>query len=443
MNILHYSLGIYPDRLGGLVRYSTDLAIEQAKENNGYYLVPGKLGIFDKRVRIVKGYEHAKLKVYKIDNALPIPVFAGINNVDLYTRHTEKGIFERFLKDKQVEVIHIHSLMGLYKEFLVAAKELEIPVYMTTHDFFGLCPIATLYRRGEVCDNRCIDRRCFECSQFAHSYYKLSIGQSAIYKKLKNTSLIASMRKNVLADTSSKVSTVTNKNIPDYSRLDEYYRECFSLIYYFLFNSTQTREVFEAQLGILHGKVVPLLLPTIKDNRKKREFLKDGILHIGYMGECKDFKGYFLLEEAVKELKLDGFMIELDVFNESVNESKGVVKKGKYTANQLNDIYDSLDLIAVPSIWYETLSFVAIEAIAAGMPCMISDHVGAKDFIKDKETGYIIETGNMDAIKNCLIHLLNNRELEKINYAILKEPLEFDFIKHSIIIQKEYQFKRI
>ena len=63
------------------------------------------------------------------------------------------------------------------------------------------------------------------------------------------------------------------------------------------------------------------------------------------------------------------------------------------------------------------------------------------EIMKATDTGEVTE--NMDAIKNCLIHLLNNRELEKINYAILKEPLEFDFIKHSIIIQKEYQFKRI
>lgn len=42
MNILQYSLGLFPDRQGGLVRYSTDLAVEQAKENKVYYLMPGK-----------------------------------------------------------------------------------------------------------------------------------------------------------------------------------------------------------------------------------------------------------------------------------------------------------------------------------------------------------------------------------------------------------------
>ncbi|MDO4757141.1 MAG: hypothetical protein Q4A54_12390, partial [Parabacteroides sp.] len=359
MNILHYSLGIYPDRQGGLVRYSTDLAIQQAKENNVYYLVPGKLGIIDKKVRVVKGEDYKGLKVFKIDNALPIPLFAGIKDIDLYTRQIDQTIFERFFRENRVDVVHIHSLMGLHKEFLLAAQKMGIPVFMTTHDFFGICPITTLYRDGDVCNNKCVDNRCFECSQFAHGYYKLAIGQSTIYKKLKNTALVASMRKDALADTASEITSASDENAQDYSRLDAYYRDCFSLISCFLFNSKQTREVFEERLGALPGEVIPLLLPTIRDNRRKREFFKDGILHIGYMGECKDFKGFFLLEEAVKELASEGYKIELDVFNESANEGKAVVRKGKYTADQLDEIYNSLDLIAVPSIWHETLSFIA------------------------------------------------------------------------------------
>ena len=438
MNILHYSLGIYPDRQGGLVRYSTDIAIEQAKENNVYYLVPGKLGIIDKKVRIVKKNAYKRLKVFKIENALPIPLFAGIKDIDLYTKQIDKTVFVRFLKENDVDVMHIHSLMGLYKEFLLAAKELNIPVFMTTHDFFGLCPITTLYRDGNVCNNRCIDKRCFECSQFAHGYYKLAIGQSALYKKLKNTPFVANMRKDALADKSNDTKDTLIETAPDYNRLNSYYRECFSLIDYYLFNSNQTREVYESRLGKMHGEVVSLLLPTINDIRKKRGFLKDGILHIGYMGECKDFKGYFLLEASVKELISEGFKVELDVFNESVNESKGVVKRGKYTADQLDGIYDSLDIIAVPSIWYETLSFIAIEAIAAGIPCMVSDHVGAKDYIKDRETGFIVEAGNREDIKNCITCLLNIQVLEKVNSAALDEPWDFNFNNHCMTVQEKY-----
>ena len=438
MNILHYSLGIYPDRQGGLVRYSTDIAIEQAKENNVYYLVPGKLGIIDKKVKVIKGKDYKGLKVFKIDNALPIPLFAGIKDIDLYTKQIDKTIFVRFFRDNHVEIIHIHSLMALHKDFLKAAKELKIPVFMTTHDFFGLCPIANLYRGGEVCKNKRINHKCFECSQFAHGYYKLAIGQSTLYKRLKSTALVGSMRKGALADTSTEIRDVSTEATPDYRRLDKYYRDCFSLIDYYLFNSNQTREVFESRLGSLPGEVIPLLLPTIKDNRKKREFLKDGILHIGYMGECKDFKGYYLLEEAVKELASEDYQIELDVFNESVNEGEAVVKKGKYTADQLDEIYNSLDLIAVPSIWYETLSFIALEAIAAGMPSMVSDHVGAKDYIKDGETGFIVKAGSREGVKSC-IRSLSSQVLARVNTALIREPWDCSFTYHCKAVLKKYQ----
>ena len=221
------------------MRYSTDLAVEQAKDNCVYYLMPGKLGIVDKRVRIVYGGTHKDLKVYKIDNALPIPLFAGIKDIELYTREVSSEVYKKYLKEKAVDVVHVHSLMGLHKELLEAAKELNIPVFMTTHDFFGLCPITNLYRNGTVCDNKSIDQRCFECSQHAYGYYKLAIGQSTIYKKLKNTAFVGNMRKEALSETSGDVKDFSTEETPDYNHLNGYYRECFSLINYYLFNSNQ------------------------------------------------------------------------------------------------------------------------------------------------------------------------------------------------------------
>lgn len=439
MNILHYSLGLYPDRQGGLVRYSTDLAIEQAKENNVFYLMPGKLGIIDRRVKIVCSKEYGNLEVYKIDNALPIPLFAGIKDIDLYTKDIDDDVFKMFLKVKNIDIIHVHSLMGLHMEFLKAAKYLNIPIIMTTHDFFGLCPITNLYRDGDVCKNKCINQRCFDCSQFAHGYLKLAIGQSTLYKKLKNTAFVGNMRKEALADTSSETKEASTIMAPDFSRLDEYYKESFSLIDYFLFNSDQTRKVFESRLGNQPGDVIPLLLPTIKDNRRKRNFLKDEILHIGYMGECKDFKGYFLLEEVVKELASEGYNIELDVYNENVSDSLAVVRKGKYTTDKLNAIYDSLDVIAVPSIWFETLSFVTIEAVAAGMPCIVSDHVGAKDYIRDGDTGFIVKAGDREMLRDCIINRINRGKLYEINSSLIEEPLDFNFANHCFAVQEEYR----
>ena len=443
MNILHYSLGIYPERQGGLVRYSTDLAMEQAKQNTVYYLCPGKLGIVDKKVRLVKGKRTNNLIVYIIQNALPIPIYGGITNIDIYTRPVDQGIYEEFLIEKNINIIHIHSLMGVHVEFLRAARRLNIPILMTTHDFFGLCLITTLYKRGDVCDEKSIGSHCYDCSQNAHSYYKLAMGQTVLYKKLKSTSIVGALRKKVLLrdpDQEKKGTTITIPNVyPEYTRLNAYYKECFSYITSFLFNSSQTEEVYKSRLGSLSGEIIPLLLPTITDKRRKRSFLSDGVLHVGFMGECTEFKGYFKLKKTVEELAKENYNIELDVYNDNVVEDGFIKKKGSYQSEELDRIYDFLDLVSVPSRCYETLSFVALEAIAGGMPCLVSDHVGAKDFVEDGKTGYVFKTDDSNSLKNALKKLLlNPNELGIINDNILCGQYNFEFEDHCRRIVDKY-----
>lgn len=444
MNILHYSLGVYPDRQGGLVRYSTELAREQGKSEKVFYLIPGKLGIVDKKLKILKAKNLDNFDLYRIENALPIPLYAGIKNIELYTKSVDKKVFETFFRQKGIDIIHIHTLMGLHIEFLQAAKDIGIPILLTTHDFFGICPITTLYKKGAVCECNSINQKCFECSQGAHGYYKLAVGQSNIYKKLKNTSLVSTLRKNaLLREPDEKPQNQTadyfNKS-PDYNKLDNYYKDIFSLVDFFLFNSNQTKNVYEKRLGSLQGRIVPLLLSTISDKRRKREFLKDGILHVGFMGEPTEFKGYFVLKSAVEELVQEGFCVELDVYNDNVEDAGVVKRRGKYSADQLDNIYDCLDIIAVPSIWYETFSFIAIEAISSGMPCLLSDHVGAKDYIKKSKTGFIVKSGNKEELMKCFSDIISDPKLlYRINNQLCIEKTNFSFENHCEAIMRLYE----
>ena len=440
MNILQYSLGIYPSRQGGLVRYSTDLAKQLSRNDNIFYLMPGKLGIIDKKVSIKKIDQKNRFKLFAIDNAHPIPLFSGVTDVELYTKKTDIAIFSTFLKDNHIDIVHIHSLMGLHLELLQAAKILKIPVFFTTHDFYGICLATTLFKDGCVCDNTEINEKCLKCSQNAHSYIKLAIGQSQIYKRLKNNTLISRIRKRELTHkTAASPSTVSLNCHINYGKLNEYYMRMIETIDFFLFNSKQTRDYFERSAGGLTGEVIPLLHKNIRDNRIQRKFMKDGILHVGFMGECTEFKGYKLLSDAVKCVYKKGIPIELDVYNDSVNEAECIKKKGSYSAKTIDKIYDVLDVIVVPSLWPETLGFVAVEALAAGMPCIVSDHVGAKCMIKDKETGFILKSNDRNALVNCLASLsLNSTELERINKNILKDQMSFDFAIHCNEIRSKY-----
>lgn len=436
MNILHYSIGIYPDRSGGLVRYSTDLALEHSRDHQVYYLIPGKLGIVDKRVRIVEDGREKSVTVFRIQNALPVPIYSGIRNVDLYTRHVPKRIYADFLSRLQIDILFVHSFMGLHVELLQAAREKGIRVVMITHDFFGICPVTTLFRNGKICENTSIDVRCSGCSCHAHSYFALAVGQSRIYKRLKKTIGIAGLRNRTLLKDGSDEDALP-KSEPStacagqYRKLNDYYMSCYQNIDCFIFNSKQTREIFEKRLGKCDGMVIPLLHREITDRRRTRRFLQDGVLHVGFMGESTDFKGFEIVRTAIRDIHIEGCPIELDVYNDNVTEDELVKRKGKYSFDDLEKIYESLDIIVVPSIWYETLSFVVIEAISAGMPCLVSEHVGARELIEDHRTGFIVRAGNIEDISSVLRDIISKKiSLEEINRNILEQSFHFGFQEH-------------
>lgn len=436
MNILHYSLGVFPDRQGGLSRYSTDLSLEQGKRHNVIYLIPGKLGVLDKKVRIVKERYYKQLDVYKIENALPIPIYSGIKDVTAYTRPVDQRIYEQFLLAHDIDIIHLHSLMGLHVELLRAANKLRIPTFFTTHDFFGLCPITKLFRDGQICHNTCINGQCGVCSQNAHSYLALAVGQSAVYRKLKNNPIIRELRKKELQseDTSAAASAPQDCSTADeseYKKLDNYYREIFSKINFFLFNSNQTREEFVKRLGELPGLVYPLVLPSINDHRKERTFMPDGVLRIGFMGESTDFKGFYFLKDAVEKLASLGCQIRLYVYNDTVSETPVVIRKGRYSPADLESIYAGLDLIAVPSLLPETFSFVILEALSFAMPCLISDHVGIKDFLQDGVNGFVVPAGDSESIEARLKYICDHPEqLTLLNEQLCRLPISFQFENH-------------
>ena len=145
MYILHYSIGFPPYRNGGLVKFCMDLMTYQKNVGHSVGMIwPGKFGLINKKTKIKKSENDGFLS-FEIINPLPVSICNGINDYDLFTKAIDMSVFIDFLKKERPDVIHIHTLMGLPKEFLKATKDLGIKTIYTTHDYFGLCPTGHLF----------------------------------------------------------------------------------------------------------------------------------------------------------------------------------------------------------------------------------------------------------------------------------------------------------
>lgn len=426
MRILHYSLGFPPYRSGGLTKFCLDLMIEQKNEGDEVALLwPGQMGFIDKKIKIKKRSEYLaskqKIMSFELINPLPISFDEGIRNFDKFTLKGNKDVFFDFLTSFQPDVIHLHTLMGIHKEFLEVAKSLNIKLVFTAHDFFPICPKVTLFRNGKICDSVGNCKKCASCNSTALSINKIQILQSPIYRILKDSILVKKMRKahrdNYLSEETADNSNKVIGNPFDYKKLRKYYSDILQMIDTIHYNSSITKMVYEKFYTLPSNTIIPVTHCDINDNRVIKNF-NHKILRIRYLGPASKAKGYYLLKDSLDMLWKKRKDFILDIHFQPTEKSEYMKIHDRYNYNELKDIFNMTDILVVPSIWYETFGFTAAEALSYGVPVIVSENVGAKDVL-DNQFGIIINDFNESNLKKC-IDSLTMQDLADMNKNICR-----------------------
>lgn len=426
MKILHYSLGLPPYRAGGLTKYCMDLMKVQKKAGHQVELLwPGILSKGETKIR--KKKRKYDIDNYEIINPLPVSLLGGIKDFEAYTRKMDKQPFVEFLKKQQYDVIHLHSIMGLPKEFLEAAKMMGIKVVYTSHDFFGICPTGNFMLDDAPCkyDSEC--KACAWCCRNATPMKKVRIKQGRLYRSIKNVRFVNNFkkikRKQIEAanwgDNDLDKKKKYEEQGRNYKKLREYYYEMFALISEMHFNSSETQK-FYREFGVTtKGQVINISNLNIGEHRKKKKLGK--VIRIGFLGATSKRKGYLLLVEALNELEkeFEG-QFELHIFFKSTIQEKYIVRHKPYTPKTLESVMDGIDIAIAPSICAETFSFNVQEALCYGVPVVVSSYVGAKDLLKKGTFGIVFGT-TKEELKRCLEDLLKNpQKISEMNRDIFE-----------------------
>ncbi len=403
MRILHYALGFPPYRTGGMTKFCMDIMIEQQKSGHDVALMwPGQMQLFDKKVSVKKRKSNNGIESYEIINPLPVSYDEGIIDIQEFYKPCDKDDYKQILTDFNPKVIHVHTFMGLHKEFLELAKEMNIKTVFTVHDFFAICPKVTMFRDGEPCNSVESCEQCPKCNLTALSLKKIYLLQHPLYRLLKNSVLVKKLRKGhrdqyLSGESSLQVGDDLATTVAeDYRVLRKYYGEMLKFIDVIHTNSSVTKTVFSSIYNVKNIKVISISHADIQDHRKIKKFTQDK-LRITYMSPASAGKGYFVLKNALDHLwEEKSRQFCLNVFFELEKMPSYMNTHGRYNYSDLERIFDETDVLVAPSIWYETFGYTVLEALSYGVPVIVSDHVGAKDIIPDKG-GIIIE--NMDEEK--------------------------------------------
>lgn len=436
LRILHYTFGLPPRAVGGEPLYVQDLVSEQRKLGYNVSVLLPKQTLKDKKSKVIQ-----KGMVYYLESSLPVSSIFGMKNSIDFIKKYDKRIFKEYLEEVRPDIIHIHTFMGLPKEFLEVAKKMNIKLIYTTHDFYGICLKSNLINgENKICSQ--IDSKiCAKCNIANGLDTKMMyLISTELYKKIKSNFIINKLkttyRKKKLKDDIEKGEVyISDSQVNQFEQLLQYYRGMFGLIDQFHFNSTVSKEVFKKYLPNIEGKVISITLSTIEDNRKYEKIRKkSGKLQIGYIGRIEPYKGINILLDALEKMENSNIDFECNLYGDNFSIydkylSGKVHNRGNYARKDIKKIFENMDVLVLPSIWFETFGFVVLEALSYGVPVIVSKNVGAKDVLENLSEMIISDS-------NSLYHLLCRLALDDIYYTqILRkiecEPLEFDMLEHS------------
>lgn len=415
MKILHYTLGFQPQRTGGLVKYVEDLMMEQV--NQGHQVValyPGNIKFFSKKPAIKK-VASKSFDCYELLNSLPLALFGGISNPTAFMTPCDKNVYRNFLEEVQPDIIHIHSLIGLHKEFLETAKDLNIKVVFTSHDYYGLAPLPNFYFNGVDYSDKNTNLAWNIMSSNALSVKKLRLFQISFYPTIRK--LLKLLGKNPKSKKNLVIRDVIEEQ--DFSELRHYYNEMFHLIDGYLFNSSLAKNVYE-QNEIKPTKSTVLSITNSSIKHHQRLTTTNDKIRVAYIGPDEEYKGYFDFIEFAKILDLE--LYEVATYGHFPNEEcpSFIEQKGYFTKETIDSVYENIDILIVPSKWKETFGLITVEALSYGVNVFVSENVGSKDLLPEthvfkNQNDLVVKVIEND-IENTKLKTIDEHSKEVIQY---------------------------
>ena len=451
MKVLHYSLGLAPYRSGGMTTWSMDLMKKQIEEGNEVTLLfPAEIKLVSHKISVKISQPFEGIRVYRLMNPLPVPLLYGIDSTTHYFNYDKTADFTEFFNATAIDVIHLHTLMGLPIEFLEQAKQRDIDIIYTAHDTFGIWPEASL-GKNELNMDPIFDLG-YVGNQKVLSYATIVLAQSAAYRRFKSARPIK-WAKAVLRTLNSKTKQ-GNSSVPSeiaakvvekgiYVELRSFYKNYFDLIDIIHFSSLLTEEIFAAYgvhnesfiTPVYHSKMItkPNLTLSLGSNTVRP-------IRLLYNGTLEQYKGYNLLLSVLDELAQESTReFILVVYGTDTPARSYVEAHTSYTIAEVEKVYTDVDVTAVPSLCYETFGMVVAESLGFGVPVIVSRMVGSKNLLEGGKYGSEFQSRtDFKEMLRSIIEDSTTLDLQK-KAIVNSQDLQFDSNKTYTDIMQHYQ----
>lgn len=148
-----------------------------------------------------------------------------------------------------------------------------------------------------------------------------------------------------------------------------------------------------------------------------------------YVGNITEMKGIYYLLEAIMEIPQEQLQLKMVGHFENCKTlldkySNRVEFTGRVTHNEVKSYLLESDVFVFPSLG-EGMSLSVLEAMACGLPCIVTENSGVSSAIKNYKNGFEIKAQDKDVLKERMLWFINNindiRDMRKVAFDMSKE----------------------
>lgn len=322
---------------------------------------------------------------------------------DTYERPEVDLAFRDVLDAERPDLVHFMHLIHLSAGLVAIARERKLPTVITCHDFWSICARVQLIRPDGVRCEENMGSGCFLCVK------ERNLGRIEALKRLDSAArpLLSALGEGGgigrLAPASVRRRFEGFADVADrHEAVLSAYRQADLRISpsRFLRQKLVDTAGFDPETFLFSDN--GMRTDSLRDFEKRPD--PDGRLRFGFVGSLVWYKGAEVMLRAMQRLQgtravlsIHGdFDPERDPHHAALARLSGpnVSFRGRFDNAKLSEVYADLDVLLVPSIWWENSPITIHEAFLTGTPVVASGIGGMAEYVRDGIDGLHFAVGD-------------------------------------------------
>ncbi len=368
----------------------------------------------------------------------------GLAVEESYSSPWVERFFEHFLRELRPDLVHFQHLLHLSCDLPRITRTQGIPSVLTVNDYWALCARVQLIRPDGV---RCESNQgigCYACIKDHSPAWqpRLRALRPVISAGARGLRPLAA-----LPQPSAKLARPLSKlakRCGDWLALEARHRRVLAG-YAAADLLIAPSEFLRAKL-IESGGIEPARI-IHSDYGMRTEGLRvlakqpdpQGRLRVGFVGSLVWYKGVDVLIRAFEGIAPEKAVLRVfgafdparDAHHEQLQQlakGKAVEFRGRFENNRIAEVYSEIDVLVVPSVWFENSPLTIHEAWLQRTPVVGSDIGGMRELIGHERDGLHFRAGDAQSLRAALLRLADDPALlERLGASVPKvKSLEED-----------------